>query len=270
MVKTIVVRRGEGDYLFVLVPGDRVISWPKLRALLGVSRLSMPPPPTPSRHRLRARHDHAVRLDVAVAGGRRRAAGRAGDHARRGRARRRGRRVRRRRGTSPRCDRCGRVGPRLTYGRSMTDPSREERNAPPPTLVIFGASGDLTRRKLLPAVESLARHNRLPGEFAAGRRRPHADERRPVRGRARSATAASPTSRSCGGGIRYVVRRLRRPGDLQAARRGARRAGRRSRGTAGNRLFYLSTPAEAFEPVINGLAGAGLNQRRARARSPGW
>ena len=42
VVKTIVVRRGEGDYLFVLVPGDRVISWPKLRTLLGVSRLSMP------------------------------------------------------------------------------------------------------------------------------------------------------------------------------------------------------------------------------------
>jgi Cys-tRNA(Pro)/Cys-tRNA(Cys) deacylase len=42
VVKTIVVRRGEGDHLFVLVPGDRVISWPKLRALLGVSRLSMP------------------------------------------------------------------------------------------------------------------------------------------------------------------------------------------------------------------------------------
>lgn len=42
VVKTIVVRRGENDFLFVLVPGDRVISWPKLRALLGVSRLSMP------------------------------------------------------------------------------------------------------------------------------------------------------------------------------------------------------------------------------------
>ncbi|GAA1627237.1 aminoacyl-tRNA deacylase [Georgenia ruanii] len=42
IVKTIVVRRGEGDYLFVLVPGGRTIAWPKLRALLGVSRLSMP------------------------------------------------------------------------------------------------------------------------------------------------------------------------------------------------------------------------------------
>jgi Cys-tRNA(Pro)/Cys-tRNA(Cys) deacylase len=42
VVKTMVVRRGEDDFLFVLVPGDRTISWPKLRALLGVSRLSMP------------------------------------------------------------------------------------------------------------------------------------------------------------------------------------------------------------------------------------
>ena len=42
LVKSIVVRRGEDDYVFVLVPGDREFSWPKLRALLGVSRLSMP------------------------------------------------------------------------------------------------------------------------------------------------------------------------------------------------------------------------------------
>jgi Cys-tRNA(Pro) deacylase len=42
VIKTLVVRRGDDDYLFVLVPGDRAISWPKLRALLGVSRLSMP------------------------------------------------------------------------------------------------------------------------------------------------------------------------------------------------------------------------------------
>ena len=42
VVKTLVVRRGEDDYLFVLVPGDRTISWPKLRALLDVNRLSMP------------------------------------------------------------------------------------------------------------------------------------------------------------------------------------------------------------------------------------
>ncbi|OLT47135.1 aminoacyl-tRNA deacylase [Cellulosimicrobium sp. CUA-896] len=42
VLKTIVVRRADDDYLFVLVPGDRQIAWPRLRALLGVSRLSMP------------------------------------------------------------------------------------------------------------------------------------------------------------------------------------------------------------------------------------
>ena len=42
VVKTLVVRRAEDDYVLVLVPGDRSLSWPKLRALLGVSRLSLP------------------------------------------------------------------------------------------------------------------------------------------------------------------------------------------------------------------------------------
>lgn len=42
VVKTIVVRLSDDDYRFVLVPGDREIAWPKLRALLGVNRLSMP------------------------------------------------------------------------------------------------------------------------------------------------------------------------------------------------------------------------------------
>ena len=42
IVKTLVVRRAEDDFLFVLVPGDREISWPKLRAHLGVNRVSMP------------------------------------------------------------------------------------------------------------------------------------------------------------------------------------------------------------------------------------
>lgn len=42
IVKTMVVRRANDDYLFVLVPGDAEIAWPKLRTLLGVSRLSMP------------------------------------------------------------------------------------------------------------------------------------------------------------------------------------------------------------------------------------
>jgi Cys-tRNA(Pro)/Cys-tRNA(Cys) deacylase len=42
LVRTLVVRRGEDDYLFVLVPGGRRFDWPKLRAHLGVTRLSLP------------------------------------------------------------------------------------------------------------------------------------------------------------------------------------------------------------------------------------
>lgn len=42
VVKTMVVRVSEGDHRFVLVPGDREIAWPKLRAELGVNRISMP------------------------------------------------------------------------------------------------------------------------------------------------------------------------------------------------------------------------------------
>ncbi|MGO1562185.1 YbaK/prolyl-tRNA synthetase associated region [Actinomycetales bacterium JB111] len=42
LVKSMVVRIDDEHYLFVLVPGDRQIAWPRLRELLGVSRLSMP------------------------------------------------------------------------------------------------------------------------------------------------------------------------------------------------------------------------------------
>jgi Cys-tRNA(Pro) deacylase len=42
LLRSLVVRRGAEDYLFVLVPGGRRFDWPKLRAHLGVSRLSMP------------------------------------------------------------------------------------------------------------------------------------------------------------------------------------------------------------------------------------
>ncbi|MEZ5184958.1 MAG: YbaK/EbsC family protein [Candidatus Nanopelagicales bacterium] len=42
VLKSIVIRRAEDDFLFVLVPGGRTISWPKLRSLLSVNRLSMP------------------------------------------------------------------------------------------------------------------------------------------------------------------------------------------------------------------------------------
>ena len=42
LLRTLVVRRGEDDYVFILVPGGREIDWPKLRAHLGVRRISLP------------------------------------------------------------------------------------------------------------------------------------------------------------------------------------------------------------------------------------
>src|SRR4051812_43941614 len=117
----------------------------------------------------------------------------------------------------------------------------QERSAPPATLVIFGASGDLTRRKLLPAVESLARHNRLSEQFAlvGVARTPMADEQF-----AESALGGRSLTdkRQLAGGVRYVsggyddpatYKRLSEVLDELDAQRGTR----------GNRLFYLSTPA---------------------------
>lgn len=42
LIKTLVVRKSEGEHVFVLVPGDRVFSWAKVRQLLGTNRISMP------------------------------------------------------------------------------------------------------------------------------------------------------------------------------------------------------------------------------------
>lgn len=42
IVKSLVVKRHDGGFLFALIPGDRQISWPKLRAVVGVNKLSMP------------------------------------------------------------------------------------------------------------------------------------------------------------------------------------------------------------------------------------
>lgn len=42
IVKTLVVKRSDDTFLFALVPGDRAISWPKLRAVVGVNKLQLP------------------------------------------------------------------------------------------------------------------------------------------------------------------------------------------------------------------------------------
>ncbi len=42
IVKSLVVKRSDGTFLFALIPGDRQISWPKLRAVVGVNKLQLP------------------------------------------------------------------------------------------------------------------------------------------------------------------------------------------------------------------------------------
>jgi Cys-tRNA(Pro)/Cys-tRNA(Cys) deacylase len=44
IVKSLVVKRHDGTFLFALVPGDRQISWSKLRAVVGVNKLRLPSP----------------------------------------------------------------------------------------------------------------------------------------------------------------------------------------------------------------------------------
>ena len=94
----------------------------------------------------------------------------------------------------------------------------EERKAPPAAVVIFGASGDLTARKLGPAVENLARHKRIPAEFGVvGVARTQMD---PADFRSRMTGADGSVMPALNEGFRYVAggyddpdtyRRLRRP-----------------------------------------------------------
>jgi Cys-tRNA(Pro)/Cys-tRNA(Cys) deacylase len=42
IVKTLVVKRKDGTFLFALIPGDRQIAWAKLRAVVGVNKLQLP------------------------------------------------------------------------------------------------------------------------------------------------------------------------------------------------------------------------------------
>ena len=58
IVKTLVVKRSDDTYLFALVPGGRAISWPKLRALVG---LSLPMYRTMPRKSSRAFGRHSMR-----------------------------------------------------------------------------------------------------------------------------------------------------------------------------------------------------------------
>ena len=146
---------------------------------------------------------------------------------------------------------------------------REERLPEPCTMVIFGASGDLTKRKLMPALYSLARERLLPPNLAVVgyARRPIDDEtfRRQMRegcdrfARRRPVDAGLwPTFER---GLYYHQGAF---DDPAAYTRLKSRLGEidQSRGIPGNRLFYLATPPESFPVILAQLGASGLLDRQ--------
>src|SRR5690348_7186796 len=134
--------------------------------------------------------------------------------------------------------------------------SVDDRKAPPAALVIFGASGDLTARKLVPGLANLARHKRLPEEFAVvgvGRSDLDDDAFRELVSKAANLPPRLLEQ------FRFVRGGYDDPATYQAL---AERLGELDStvGTAGNRLFYLSTPPQAIPQIIGGLTGVGLNR----------
>jgi glucose-6-phosphate 1-dehydrogenase len=142
-----------------------------------------------------------------------------------------------------------------------------DRVAPPAVFVVFGASGDLTARKLIPAVESLALRRMLPGGFSivGVARTEMSDQEFMERTRAlveKYGGRGGETGHvwdAWSGGFRYVAGAYG-DADTFARLRTVLEELDRDRGTAGNRLYYLATPSGTFPIIVNGLAGAGLNR----------
>ena len=147
---------------------------------------------------------------------------------------------------------------------------RQERVIPPQCLVIFGASGDLTHRKLVPALFELFVQRRLPSEFAVlgCARRPWSDEefRQKIEPSLKAAIAAEPEGwQSFSKGLFYEPVDLRKPQDL--ARLGKRLEQiDRLRATRHNTTFYLSVSPSHYGAGCRALAAAGLLSDPERSR----
>lgn len=131
----------------------------------------------------------------------------------------------------------------------------------PALLVIFGATGDLSRRKLLPALGALHTRRALPSRLVVlgVARDPHPDDAA-FRDIARAALQGLPDDRihyqSIGDGTPDDFARIAR--DIEALDR--------EHGLEGNRVFYLALPPQAFAPTVDGLGAAGLATGRGYTR----
>lgn len=152
----------------------------------------------------------------------------------------------------------------------MLNPLREGMRvarAPEPTsIVVFGATGDLAHRKLLPALYNLACDNYMPPVFnivGVGRRVKTDAEMRGEYGKAVDEHSRQQVQRelwdSFAQNIFYVQANV---DDLEGYKRLKDVLDRfdQERGTLGNRLFYLAVPPELMPTIVDMLGKAGLNQ----------
>ena len=145
-----------------------------------------------------------------------------------------------------------------TPGRAAAAP------APPCAMVVFGATGDLTRRKLIPALYNLAAGGHLPETFAVVGCARRDWDRAAFCGRMREGVSEFSRRPFAEPAWDWFEPRLDFvSGDFRDARTYARLATAlaetdRALGTAGNRLFYLAVPPDEFEPILAGLRGSGM------------
>ncbi len=142
---------------------------------------------------------------------------------------------------------------------------RLERMPEPCTMVICGATGDLTERKLAPALYNLMLGGYLPPEFTVvgfarrdlppGAFRDHLREA--IDEFSRNRPAKESVWESFAKGIEYHQGDLDDPQAYIELRKKLDRIDR-DRGTAGNRLFYLAVPAKLYPEIVEQLGKAGL------------
>jgi glucose-6-phosphate 1-dehydrogenase len=141
----------------------------------------------------------------------------------------------------------------------------EDRTGDDCSVVIFGASGDLTHRKLVPALYNLAWAHSLPARFAVVgvARREKTDEsfRAELKEAVSSFSRRKPIDTSVWAdferGITYLRGAASAPATFTALRTHLESI-ETERGTRGNRLFYLAMPPSEFAPIVEGLRGASL------------
>ena len=143
---------------------------------------------------------------------------------------------------------------------------RLPRIAGPCSLVIFGVTGDLAQKKLLPAVYDLANRGLLPPSFGLTgfARRDWTQERfiefvkAAVQAHCRTPFKES-TWRNLAAGIRFVQGTFDDPEAFERLSATVQELDR-DRGTQGNHAFYMSVPPRAFPQVAKQLAASGLSR----------